>query len=761
MYSRHTFGSLLKQLLLGVILVQLLFSCRKEPQEVSPPAPPTVLTGSASGISTDKATVSGKIETVGSSQVTQYGHCWLIGSGTPTTTDAKTAKGIGDAGLLFTSELSGLSPNTTYSVRTYAINSAGTSYGTIISFKTDSPPVTIVKPVVETTEVTDITTTNAVGKGRIVANGGSDLTEYGICWIAGNGEPTISNSKKTTTNRDANGNFSGVIDNLTANTLYSVRAFATNASGTGYGQTKQITSASAVACTVTPTVSTTTASNITQTTAVVGGKIDNEGGGNCQVSEYGHIWTVSTNADPTVLTNGGKTTKTAAISSGGTFSSDITGLTAGTIYKVRAYAKNQTNIVVYGSIVNVTAAAATCTVNPTVSTAAASNITQTTAVVGGKIDNEGGGNCQVSEYGHIWTVSTNADPTVLTNGGKTTKTAAISSGGTFSSDITGLTAGTIYKVRAYAKNQTNIVVYGSIVNVTAAAVACTVNPTVSTAAASNITQTTAVVGGKIDNEGGGNCQVSEYGHIWTVSTNADPTVLTNGGKTTKTAAISSGGTFSSDITGLTAGTIYKVRAYAKNQTNIVVYGSIVNVTASQVRSIRITNNSSLPITRIDVIEGANTRQLSLSGGRIGLGANYTFPVSTAQVGLTINSTKDGCGVSQTATVSVASGQITNVSLTNPTVAQVMTGFKASGFSTFTSVNVRPGGLYTISYYFYTDGRFAWEDSNNARGNGTFTLLSWPANSTAITVHTNTSGDFVVPCPYRAFSSNGYSFEFER
>lgn len=642
MHSRPTFANLLKQLLPGVILVHLLFFCGKEPQEVSPAALPTVVTGSASGISTDKASVSGKIEAIGSSPVTQHGHCWLIGSGTPTITDTKTAKGNGDAGLLFTSELPGLSPNTTYSVRAYAVNSAGTSYGTIISFKTDSPPVTTVKPAVETTEVTDIATTNAVGKGRILNDGTPVLTEYGLCWAIGDGLPTISNTKIIATNRDANGRFFATMSPLVAGTQYSVRAYATNSNGTEYGEKRTFNTGSLPVATL-PTVELTDVTDIQQTTAVGKGRI---------------------------VANG---------------SSDVT------------------------------------------------------------------------EYGICWKVG-NVNPTI-SDSKKTTSNR--DANGNFSGTIDNLTANTLYSVRAFATNASGTG-YGQTKQITSAsAVACTVTPTVSTTTASNITQTTAVVGGKIDNEGGGTCQVSEYGHIWTVSTNADPTVPVNGGKTTKTAAISSGGTFSSDVTGLTAGTTYKVRAYAKNQTNVVVYGAVINVTASQVRSIKITNNSSLPITRIDVVEGGNTRQLSLPGGQVSLGASHTFSVSAAQVGLTINSTRDGCGVSQTATVSVGSGQTTNISLTNPTAAQVMTGFKPSGFSTFTSVNVRPGGAYTISYYFYTDGRFAWEDSNNGRGNGTFTLLSWPANSTAITIRTTTSGDFVVPCPYRAFSSNGFSFTFER
>ncbi|SLM30215.1 exported hypothetical protein [Desulfamplus magnetovallimortis] len=100
---------------------------------------PTVTTQAVSNIGETTATGNGNITSLGTPNPTQHGVCWNT-TGTPTTADSKTEKGDAAATGAFTSSMTGLSPSTTYYVRAYATNSAGTAYGDQVSFTTATPP---------------------------------------------------------------------------------------------------------------------------------------------------------------------------------------------------------------------------------------------------------------------------------------------------------------------------------------------------------------------------------------------------------------------------------------------------------------------------------------------------------------------------------------------------------------------------------------------------------------------------------------------
>jgi len=86
---------------------------------------------------------------------------------------------------------------------------------------------------VTTTTTTNITSTSAKSGGIVTSDGGSSITARGVVWNT-QGTPTIPLST-TTSNGSGNGSFSGTITNLTPNTVYFVRAYATNSIGTVYG----------------------------------------------------------------------------------------------------------------------------------------------------------------------------------------------------------------------------------------------------------------------------------------------------------------------------------------------------------------------------------------------------------------------------------------------------------------------------------------------------------------------------------------------
>lgn len=87
-------------------------------------------------------------------------------------------------------------------------------------------------PSLTTLEISNITNNTAVSGGNITSDNGSTVTARGVVW--GTTEsPTIADNK--TTDGTGTGNFTSDIQGLTANTTYYLRAYATNASGTNYG----------------------------------------------------------------------------------------------------------------------------------------------------------------------------------------------------------------------------------------------------------------------------------------------------------------------------------------------------------------------------------------------------------------------------------------------------------------------------------------------------------------------------------------------
>ena len=200
----------------------------------NPANAPTVTTANVTNIAALSASGGGNVSDEGGAAVTARGVCWSTAP-TPTTADSLTSNGTGTGA--FTGSLTGLSANTTYYVRAYATNIYGTAYGSEISFITNA----INTPTVTTTNVTNITATSARSGGNITANGGSAVTVRGVCWSTAP-NPTVANNR--TTNGSGTGVFTGYLTNLTADTTYYVRAYATNAAGTAYGGELQFTTSS-------------------------------------------------------------------------------------------------------------------------------------------------------------------------------------------------------------------------------------------------------------------------------------------------------------------------------------------------------------------------------------------------------------------------------------------------------------------------------------------------------------------------------------
>ena len=115
-----------------------------------------------------------------------------------------------------------------YYLRAYATNSEGTAYGDEVSFTTDLGRY----PTLTTAGLKSVTLTTAAGGGDITNDGGLAVTDRGVCWNT-SGNPTITDTHSSDGSGD--GLFSSTLTDLTLNTTYFVRAYATNSLGTAYG----------------------------------------------------------------------------------------------------------------------------------------------------------------------------------------------------------------------------------------------------------------------------------------------------------------------------------------------------------------------------------------------------------------------------------------------------------------------------------------------------------------------------------------------
>lgn len=196
---------------------------------------PTVSsTTAASAITATTATSGGVIAPFGTSYtVYTYGLAYSTTSNAPTPTRIAAGSYPPVAGVTFTTNLTGLSGNTLYYIRAYAqIPSGVYVYGPELSFTTTAPSAPVIA---STTAITAITSVGANSGGSITSDGGSPITAKGVCWstspapVLGTGNFT-SNGTGTTA-------YSSIMSGLTQLTTYYVRAYATNAIGTGYGPT--------------------------------------------------------------------------------------------------------------------------------------------------------------------------------------------------------------------------------------------------------------------------------------------------------------------------------------------------------------------------------------------------------------------------------------------------------------------------------------------------------------------------------------------
>ena len=278
---------------------------------------PTLSTDLPTSVATSTLTLNGSITATGGADATESGFAYGTVSDLSTTIATSTL-GAQTGTASFLENLSGLTPNTLYYLRAYAVNSAGTSTGAIISTTT----LAVSAPTVTTQAASSVTATTATGNGTITVTGNINPTVRGVVY----GATTAYGATTTPETGDfSTGAFTSSITPLTCNTLYHIAAYATNSQGTGYGSDATFTTTACV-----PTLTTSAASSVAQTSATLNGAISDTGGENATTRgfQYG------------TDTSYGSTAGESGSHAAGSFSTTISSLTCNTTYHARSFATN-------------------------------------------------------------------------------------------------------------------------------------------------------------------------------------------------------------------------------------------------------------------------------------------------------------------------------------------------------------------------------------------------------------------------------------
>ena len=616
-----------------------------------------------------------------------------------------------DEGMYHT-QLTDLQDNTIYYIRYAASNRFSSIIGDdVYQIQTLKPSV----PCIIFDTITTIWDTYANIQFHLEFDGGAPLSEMGIRWNK-ESVPTIESNTLSTKDTFA----TLKISDLQPNTMYYVRAYATNKVGIAYSEEHKFLTYD------NPKVETRDVTEINLTSALLSGEL--KFNGNDKSTTVGFCWSES--SQPTLSNNHKEVSYTSNI-----FKHQVSNLKDETKYYVRAYAQNKIGIV-YGEEKSFTTNATSL---PTITTSTITQITETSAVAGGNITNDGG--AEIQERGVVY--STTEYPTTSNN-----KVQSGNGTGSFTCNLTNLSDETTYYVRAYAINKKGTA-YGEQVSFKTKAYNL---PTVTTNDATNILYHSASIGGNVTNDGG--AEIQERGIVY--STTEYPTTSNN-----KIQCSKGTGSFTCNLTNLSDETTYYVRAYAINKkgtaygkqvsfktkayslptvttndaTNILyhsasiggnvtndggvsvtergfVYGTSQNPTISNNKIISGTGTGTFTCELTGLLDGTNyyVRAYAINKKGVAYGEQKTFTTkayqkptvtTTAVSNITFNSVTIGGTVSSDGGASITERGVVYSSTTpNPTINQTVVKSHTNGLGSFTCylTGLMAGTTYYVRAY---------------------------------------------------------------
>ena len=432
---------------------------------------PTLTTTAISAITTTTATSGGNITSDGGASITSRGVVWSTSTNPTITLTTKTSNGTGTGS--FSSFLTNLTPKTSYYVRAYAINSAGTGYGNEITFTTTDSSIVMGIPCPGTPIGKDIdgNTYNTVQIGtQCWTKENLRVTKYRdgtVIPLDESGGTTGVGTGQTWGNRNTGARtvYGHSSSNLaTYGYLYNWYAavdskglcpsgwhipvdgewtilikFLDNNANNGIASTFQSFTAGGTLKELGTTYwedPNKGATNESGFSALPSGNRYSDG-------EFGRIGNI----------------KSYCFFWSATVSTNLFYALGRDLYSTNSYIGMNANVKSVGSPVRCLKDTSSMVSIPTLTTTVTTSITTTSTSSGGNITSDGG--ASISARGVVWSTSTN--PTIALS----TKTADGTGTGSFTSLLTNLTPKTTYYVRAYATNSAGTA-YGNEITFTTA-----------------------------------------------------------------------------------------------------------------------------------------------------------------------------------------------------------------------------------------------------------------------------------------------------
>ncbi|MEZ4444451.1 MAG: MYXO-CTERM sorting domain-containing protein [Polyangiaceae bacterium] len=505
------------------------------------------------------------------------------GFGTRAPLTGGTALGAGSSPVLYSQGLSGLTPATTYFYCAIAQNAVGLGFGPVLSFTTPAAPS------VTTLAATGLSSTAATLEGSANPNLSAttgwfrfDTADPGVCDDSfGTRIPTSGGTSLGAGSSPVA--YSEPLTGLTTGTTYYYCAIAQNGEGTSFGAVMSFTTSDA------PTVTTDPPSALASTSATLEGTANPNLSAATGWFRYATVNPGSCNDSfgTRAPTSGG--TSLGAGSSAVAFDEVVTGLLPGTTYFYCAIAQNAV-ATGFGTVLSFTTPAA-----PSVSTAPASPVASTSATLNGAV------NPNLDATSAWFRYATSNPGSCNDTFGTATTAVTVGAGSTavtIAEPLSGLAPATTYYFCAIAQNSV-ATAFGSVLSFTT-----TAEPSVTTAAATSVTSTSAVL------EGDANPNL-DAATGWFRYDTTDPGVCND---TFGTRAPVSGGTslgagsspvaYSEALAGLNPGTTYYYCAIADNTAG-TGFGTVLSFTTTDVPSV-----TSDPVTLVD------TTSVTLNGSAI-------------------------------------------------------------------------------------------------------------------------------------------------